>query len=355
MTLHIFYEAHKNWDSALTQMRLIFEPLHAPGALCQTATFLDDGNGSTGKGALRELVETCDGVHNGKEQLGYACTLTAEALCSKKCEAPSEQKANLFLCAHSFIDDFSPNTPLNNVALRQLTGGNNLTAARKNAAEHVFKFNGQLYLLVNGPWRPTEPFIGNDRRRHAGLSFDVKFVDQPRGKNEAQKDASVKGDIVSYFAEYWFLARVFWLVPRPWTTSDRTMPRCPNSEQVVRLLMEESDNNVKEVSAAHVERFLRERLIPYELQEAKPSSIKEVDTAFERFLMETAEEHKHGVDSAEAQRSLREKLFYKPGHSLNKRGARKKTSVNVYMYAEAVYTLKEPEALALERAMGSVV
>ena len=53
--------------------------------------------------------------------------------------------------------------------------------------------------------------------------------------------------------------------------------------------------------------------------------------------------------------ALREKLFYKPGHSLNKRGARKKTSVNVYMYAEAVYTLKEPEALALERAMGSVV
>ena len=183
----------------------------------------------------------------------------------------------------------------------------------------------------------------------------MQFVDQPRGKNEAQKGASVKGDIASYCAEYWFLARVFWLVPRPWTTSDRTMPRCPNSEQVVRLLMEESDNNVKEVSAAHVERFLRERLIPYELQEAKPSSIKEVDTAFERFLMETAEEHKHGVDSAEAQRSLREKLFYKPGHSLNKRGARKKTSVNVYMYAEAVYTLKEPEALALERAMGSVV
>ena len=151
MTLHIFYEAHKNWDSALMQMRLIFEPLHAPGALCQTATFLDDGSGSTGKGTLRELVESCDGVHNGKEQLGYACTLTAEALCSKKCEAPSEQKANLFLSAHSFIDDFSPNTPLNNVALRQLTGGNNLTAARKNAAEHVFKFNGQLYLLVHGP------------------------------------------------------------------------------------------------------------------------------------------------------------------------------------------------------------
>ncbi len=99
MTRHIFYEGHLDWNSTLTQMRLIFERLHCPGALCQSASFVDDGSGSTVKGTVRELVETCVGDHNGKEQLGYSATLNEEALASKKAEAPSEQKANLSLFA----------------------------------------------------------------------------------------------------------------------------------------------------------------------------------------------------------------------------------------------------------------
>jgi hypothetical protein len=118
----------------------------ATGRLCQTASFIDDGSGSTAKGTVRELVDTCLGPYNGEKQLGYACTLNVETLASKKCEGPSEQKANLFLCSHAFIDDFSPWEPLNNVVLRQFTGGNNITAARKNLSEFVFKFRGQLFL-----------------------------------------------------------------------------------------------------------------------------------------------------------------------------------------------------------------
>ncbi len=96
MVQHVFYEAHLDWDSALMQLRLIFEPLHCPGALCQSASFVDDGSGSACKGTVRELVDVCVGVHNGKEQMGYSCTLNVEALTSKKAEAPNEQKSNLF-------------------------------------------------------------------------------------------------------------------------------------------------------------------------------------------------------------------------------------------------------------------
>ena len=70
--------------------------MNCPGNLCQGVPFVDDGSGSTAKGTVRELVDSCLRVHNGKEQTGYVCTLNVEALASKKDEAPSEQKSNLF-------------------------------------------------------------------------------------------------------------------------------------------------------------------------------------------------------------------------------------------------------------------
>jgi hypothetical protein len=149
MVQHIFYEAHLDWDSALMQLRLVIEPFKCP-PLCQSASMIDDGRGSTGKGTTRELIELGVGVYTGREQLGYSCTLNVETLASKKQEGPTEQTANMFLCSHAFIDDFSPREPLNNVTLRQLTGGNNLKAARKSMPEFVFKFYGQLFLFTNG-------------------------------------------------------------------------------------------------------------------------------------------------------------------------------------------------------------
>ncbi len=339
MIRRIFYEAHLDWDSALMQLRLVFEPIHCPGSLCQTVSFIDDGSGSTSKGTVRELVESCVGVHNGKEQIGYSCTLNVEALANKKAEAPSEQKANLFLCSHAFIDDFSPNVPLNNVALRQLTGGNNLTAARKGGAEGVFKFRGQIYLQANGIWRPVERFIGSDRRRHAGLSFEVKFVDHPTTKNERKKDGDIKLRIGTCFAEFWFLARVFWLVPRPRPESDRTTPLCPNSASLIKALMEENDACCIEIDARHAKQFVAEVLCSYTLVEEKPTSSSEVDAAFVKYLM-TKPEHRMGVEVADAQRALRCELFFKSGHTLNKCGKRKKTSVHVYTHHGAVQTLK---------------
>lgn len=171
----------------------------------------------------------------------------------------------MFLCSHTFVDDFSPIEPINNVALRQLTGGNNLSAARKHAAEHVFKFRGQLILQAHGVWRPMGPFIGSDRRRHAGLTFDVKFADHPSGKNEMQKDSNIKLKIKTFFAEFWFLARVFWLVPRPRPGSDRARPLCPNSAALVAALMRENDSQAVEIEASAVEAFVIERIMVYKL------------------------------------------------------------------------------------------
>jgi hypothetical protein len=339
MCKHIFYEAHMNWDSALMQMRLVFEPLHSPGSLCQTASFVDDGSGSTCKGTVRELVEACIGVHNGKEQVGYSCTMTVETLSTKKAEAPSEQKANLFMCSHAFIDDFSPNEPLNNVALRQLTGGNNLTAARKGAAEQVFKFKGQIFLQVNGLWRPLEPFIGSDRRRHAGLTFDVKFVDNPTGLNEVKKNSGIKQHIDGFFEEFWFLARVFWLVRRPRPSSDRTMPLCPNSAALTLALMREGDDATTEVAEADVDRFIELQMAPYVLNPVKPASAIEVDQAFSDYLRCSVAVHRGGVGEDVARAALRTRLFYKAGHTVNRSGTRKKTSQNLYMLKGTVLTL----------------
>jgi hypothetical protein len=75
MMHHCFYEAHKDWDRAVMQARLIFEPCSDTGVRCQIATLKDCGDGSTGKGTIRELCEECLGTFNGEAQLGYSAAL----------------------------------------------------------------------------------------------------------------------------------------------------------------------------------------------------------------------------------------------------------------------------------------
>jgi hypothetical protein len=283
------------------------------------------------------------GVFNGREQLGYSCTLNVETLASKRQEGPTEQKANMFLCSHAFIDDFSPKEPLNNVTLRQLTGGNNLTAARKNMPEFVFKFYGQLFLFTNGPWRPVEPFMGSDRRRHAGLTYTVKFVDNPVGLNERRKDSSIKTNLVNYFAEFWFLARVFWLVPRPRPTSDRTLPLCPNSASLVLTLMNEQDKTHTEITTAMVEAFMAACMKPYVLAVEKPSSASEIVLRFSKYVRA---EHGLSADEETTRKALETKLFYKAGQCLPKCGTRKKTTVNAYVLNDRTMTLVPETGLA---------
>ena len=55
----IIYETHNDWDAAIFQYRLVGEPVVGRGPFTEFASYLDDGQGSTGKGTLRELCEEC--------------------------------------------------------------------------------------------------------------------------------------------------------------------------------------------------------------------------------------------------------------------------------------------------------
>ncbi|CAJ1442726.1 unnamed protein product, partial [Effrenium voratum] len=197
----IIYETHNDWDAAIFQYRLVGEPVVGRGPFTEFASYLDDGQGSTGKGALRELCEECLGPFNGGSQRGYVAVMTQEALVVQKTEKPREQLANLEGCKLAFVDDFKPTQDLSGAVLRQISGGNNLTAARKFKGENVFKFHGMLMICANGLWRSDEEWKGADRRRLTGLPFQVEFVDQPHGPNQSKKDSSVKENIKSYFPD----------------------------------------------------------------------------------------------------------------------------------------------------------
>ena len=66
--------------------------------------------------------------------------------------------------------------------------------------------------------------IGADRRRHHGLLFGIHFVDTPTGQNELKKNHDVKLNLINFCAEFWFVARFFWLSARPFETSDHALP-----------------------------------------------------------------------------------------------------------------------------------
>ena len=341
MMQHCFYEAHKDWDSAFMQARLIFEPCSDTGVRCQVATFKDCGDGSTGKGTLRELCEVCLGTFNGDAQLGYSAVLKQETIQTKDKEAPSEQTSNMYLAKHAWVDDFKPTKPLCTAVLRQLSGGNNITSARKHGREMIFKFRGQIILVTNGFWSPDVPFVGAGERRVTGLSFDVRFVDDATGPNEMLKDSNIKEALRDYFAEFWFLVRVFWLVEQPYPKSDCTMPKCPNTLALAEGIMGAQFENYT-VDEDTVKEFIEQKLIVYVLNEEKPSSASDIDLAVGAFVRQKF----RGFSDNSARSSLRKHIQYKAGHTINKRGKRAKSTVNVYLCKSSEpYTLAPPTTL----------
>ncbi len=59
---------------------------------------------------------------------------------------------------------------------------------------------------------PDVPFVGADVRRITGLTFDVRFVNDPVGPNERANDSALKNQLADFFADFWFIVRVFWMV-----------------------------------------------------------------------------------------------------------------------------------------------
>ncbi|CAJ1456402.1 unnamed protein product, partial [Effrenium voratum] len=232
----IIYETHNDWDAAIFQYRLVGEPVVGRGPFTEFASYLDDGQGSTGKGTLRELCEECLGPFNGGSQRGYVAVMTQEALVVQKTEKPREQLANL--------------------------EGTCPAPARKFKGENVFKFHGMLMICANGLWRSDEEWKGADRRRLTGLPFQVEFVDQPHGPNQSKKDSSVKENIKSYFPEFWFLMRVLWLSAKPFPRSDHIEPRHSRTIGMVQDLLN-FGRSPADVPDSKPGIFVRECLVQY--------------------------------------------------------------------------------------------
>ena len=168
------------------------------------------------------------------------------------------------------------------------------------------------------------------------MSFTVRFVDEPAGPNERPKDSGIKENIKAYFAEFWFLVRVFWLVEQPRGKSDQTLPQCPNTLALTSEILGGQFDNY-DLDKAVVDKFVLERLVPYALSEQKPSSAPEVDSAFEGWVRGSL--HPDFTNEA-ARRTMRKHLHYKAGHVIAKQGGRRRTSVNVYHETGVPYTLR---------------
>jgi hypothetical protein len=138
-------------------------------------------------------------------------------------------------------------------------------------------------LVTNGFWTPDVPFVGADVRRITGLSFDIRFVDEPVGPNEMLKDSGIKEALREYLAEFWFMVRVFWFVEQPRPKSDHTMPQGYNTLGVVSGVLG-AQMDEYEVDKATVEKYIDTRLMIYTLAEEKPSTSAEVDEDFADFI-----------------------------------------------------------------------
>jgi hypothetical protein len=136
------------------------------------------------------------------------------------------------------------------------------------------------------------------------------------------------------------MVRVFWLVEQPRGKSDHTLPQCPNAIAVTNEILGGQFEKY-ELDEDFVKKFVAERLMPYEVSEAKPSSAPDVDDAFWAYTRETIP----AFTQNEARRVLRQKLPYKTGHSIPKRAMRPKTTVNVYLNADGKPHTVKPLAL----------
>lgn len=327
MLQKVFYEPHKDYNSAVFQSRLVFEPVAFKGPRTQVASLMDSGDGGTGKGTLRDLCEECLAPNNGGTQRGYAAVLKQETLQVKKTEGPSEQISNTFQCRHAWVDDFAPTVPLSTAVLRQLSGGNNITAARKHGKEVAFKFSGQLMLACNGAWRGDEPFKGADVRRMTGLNFEVQFVDVVTGQNQMLKDSSIKREIRTYFSAFWFFALAFRILPQPRDASDYTEPKPPNTLELIKILQHKQDED-EGATVEDAKAFILEKMHEYTLSQTKPTSMNEIDAAFVKWVWE---KKNISVEMKDVRKLLCTRFFAKTGWSLKAHGARKKTTVNVYL------------------------
>ncbi|CAJ1420643.1 unnamed protein product, partial [Effrenium voratum] len=246
-------------------------------------------------GKAAKKIEFATLKRNGGVERGYCAVLCQEALTVGKQERPREQFANLQGSRFAWVDDFAPNQPLCSAVLRQISGGNTLTAARKGRGENIFSFHGLLLLCTNGVWQADAEFFGSDRRRITGVKFERNFVDNPTRPHELLKDNSVKQN-PEMFAEFWWVARVFWLVTERTAQSTAQPSSMPEASR----------------------RYLQ----PYVLSETRPATSQEVDSYIADQLC---------VSPTAGRDELKKILMRREGEVIPRFGARTRTSARVYV------------------------
>jgi len=346
----VFYEAHDDHDDSFFHMRLVFENACGKGQIrMEVSSWYDDGEGSTGKGTCRKLIDESCGIYTGGEQRGYCCVMTHHAIAPdhRGGEKPKEQWANMEGCIFAWVDDFKATSkfPLSNASMRQISGGNGLTAARKGMPERVFDFNGHLILLVNGLWAADEPIMGSDIRRYTGITFPISYKNVLSGPNTRLKDAEFKPSLKNHVPEFWFLARAFWLASTPHATADQTLPRPPSTLALIDMLSKVTAQAM--VTDNDVKLFCNTMLKAYVTQVGKPSTCMEIIEAFESW---THAKRDLTLSEGEARSAIKKVLAYKAGFPIPKSGTRARASVNAFVVlvdgeARAV-TLKTPVEIA---------
>ena len=146
---------------------------------------------------------------NGASSRGYSCVIGPEVLLKNKAgESPSEIMSNLRGCRFAFADDFSAtdSTPLCGTLLRRMSGGNKLTAARKNKGQVDYDPNFATNLLLN-EMQPIEPKPSEpDLRRATPITFTLSYKAEDKfdegDPTHRRKKASIKREFAAFMPEF---------------------------------------------------------------------------------------------------------------------------------------------------------
>jgi hypothetical protein len=339
----IFFEAHGDWDEALFCLKILANTICAKShGRCEHYTMWDEGSGSTGKGTVRALLEKMLGTFTGSENRGYCAVMEKasfeDASATERGKlSPNAQMANINGSCLAWLDDFeATHGPLSASKLRRISGGNNLTAARKGKDDEVFMFNGMLVMICNGLWTISGHMEQADLRRFARQQFLVTFHNEPRGPMQRQKDKSVKDNVGQMVPEMWWLVICYHHIRQARPTLDRTMPLPPTVlASLEALLTDMADASVFEVLDNTLLKFIAlGHIFAWDGGEVLPKTCSEIEQAFAFHCVQQCMMARPEPDTLRD--AMRRVFVYKPAFTVKLVGSRQRKTMNVYVNAAGV-------------------
>lgn len=350
----LFFEAHNDWNEALFSCKMFSNGVNGKRqGNSEHFTMHDDGIGSSAKGTLRAAYEDAMGNNNGGAQRGYCGIMDIACLAHENIQGgapkPNEQLANCKGCALVFVDDFdATQVKLSAAKLRQLSGGNNLTVARKYKGEEIFTFDALLILMTNGLWKLDGQMMEADLRRIVRQLFPISFQNNPVGPNQRQKDAQIKRRVKDFASELFFLAICYHHIKQAHSKADRTLPLPPSAQSALEDLLQ---NNMGNETGDIVEDFIVNNISDWTPEaEQLPSSCNQIEDAFVTF----AKSRNEFISIGEAKIEMKKHFKYKAGYAVP-RAKGKRTSINAYIdeKTKVIKTLKSTKATSTTPASSS--